>query len=153
MASFESQVGEEHIRSEVHFEETAASKTRGFVRIVLGGFSSGNKSRDGHARRSLDTVSFPTVELDLRGLSPSPGDGPGRFEGFTEARLALFGQDVPWEVPVALAWADGLLEVTSEFTVSLDDFGIPRDKLFFVPIDDEVPVRVALTYRLDAALR
>ena len=45
---------------------------------------------------------------------------------------------------------DGRLNATSAFTVLLSDFSIHRDSLLGAAIADEVPVRVDLTWQLEA---
>ena len=61
--------------------------------------------------------------------------------------MSLHGNKVSWPVELELRWSKESLYVTSNFGVLLDDFEIPRDKLFGMAIRNEVPVSVELRLR------
>ena len=152
LASFEAVLEGAHVESEIYFDANQPKQTSGTVIVDLLGFSSRNKARDRHARRSLDTGSYPTARLELTGLQgiareESPGANISRLRGSCRAELLLHGQRSDWSVEVELEWSDDELVVVSSFTVLLDDFSIPRDKLFGMPIRNEVPVSVELRYQ------
>ena len=152
LASFEGSLDASHVASEVIFDSSAPEKISGSVVVDLLGFSSRNKARDNHARRSLQTKTFPTASLQLTGLRQleslqADAAGGRRVRGSCIAELNLHGQRSDWPVEVELQWSADELVVSSSFTVLLDDFSIRRDKLFGMPIRNEVPVSVELHYR------
>ncbi|HCP47495.1 MAG TPA: hypothetical protein DIU15_15750 [Deltaproteobacteria bacterium] len=152
LASFEGLLDTSHVASTILFDENAPEKTSGSVTVDLLGFSSGNKARDKHAQRSLQTRVFPSATLQLRGLQQIEmqevdDSERARLRGSCQADLLLHGQQSAWPVAVDLEWSDDELIVLSSFTVLLDDFSIRRDKLFGMPIRNEVPVSVELRYR------
>ena len=77
------------------------------------------------------------------------GSGQSRVQGLCLADVSLHGHSKPWPVAAELLWSEDELVLTSTFSVLLDEFSIPRDKLFGMPIRNEVPVSVELRYRRD----
>ena len=151
LASFEGVLGAAHVDSVLSFDENEPGMTSGTVVIDLLGFSSRNKARDNHARRSLETKVFPAASLELKGLQGvqlQGSDAPhsSSLKASCHAELLLHGQRSDWPVEVELKWSDKELVVLSSFTVLLDDFSIRRDKLFGMAIRNEVPVSVELRY-------
>jgi hypothetical protein len=154
LASFEAVLDASSVESVLSFNDALPEELAGTVLIDLLGFSSGNRARDKHARRSLSTDAFPSAQLALRGLKLQKNmDGSksaqSRVRGQCIAALSLHGQSRPWPAEVELQWSEDELVLTSTFRILLDDFSIPRDKLFGVAIRNEVPISVELRYRRD----
>jgi len=154
LASFEGVLDVSSVESALSFNEGLPQDLTGTVLVQLLGFSSGNRARDKHARRSLSTDVFPSAKLTLRGLKlqkeiEAVGSGQSRVQGLCLADLSLHGHSKPWPVAAELLWSEDELVLTSTFSVLLDEFSIPRDKLFGMPIRNEVPVSVELRYRRD----
>ncbi len=148
LASYEGTLDVSNISSALVFDPASPAGTAGWVEVDLLGFTSRNKARDRHAQRSLETSNFPLARLKLKGLlSVERGEAPGRLRGICDADLVLHGRTVRWPVAIELVWSASDLLATSSFSVLLDEFGIRRDKLFGVPIRNEVPVSVELRYR------
>ena len=147
LASFEGELNERSLMASLRWSEDEPESLTGKIEVQLLGFSSGNKARDNHARRSLKTKVFPSASLSLQGLSDLRRRGDSSARGTCRGEMSLHGNTARWPVEVELRWSEEFLYVTSNFVVLLDDFEIPRDKLFGMAIRNEVPVSVELRLR------
>lgn len=147
LASFEGELSERSLAASLRWSRAEPESLTGKIEVQLLGFSSGNKARDNHARRSLKTKIFPTASLSLQGLSDLVRQGEESLRATCRGEMSLHGKKARWPVEVELRWSEEFVYVTSSFVVLLDDFDIPRDKLFGMAIRNEVPVSVDLRLR------
>jgi len=97
----------------------------------------------------LEGFLFPTIDWKVSGVSGA--DGPitaGQYKLEAAGPLTIHGVSQPLKIPITMdVAANGNVDVRAEFSVSLEAFGIERPSLVFVPIADEVPIRVHMNFR------
>jgi polyisoprenoid-binding protein YceI len=130
------------------FDPSALAATGCSVTIDVAKFNSDNVRRDSHMMESLEGLIFPTIEWSFGGLTGV--EGPirvGTFHARAAGPLSLHGVRLDLSVPVVITVAeDGTITVTSEFSVSLEEFGIERATLLFIAIADEIPISVKMVF-------
>ena len=68
--------------------------------------------------------------------------------GRTLGQLNLHGVTRDFPIDVELQLGEDQLSVSGSFTVLLEDFDIKRAKLFFIPIENEVPMEISMNFSL-----
>ena len=137
-----------------HFDPTDISKTGVDVAIRVAKFNSDNTRRDSHMMEVLEGLIFPTITWKtetLKGVS-----GPlkaGTYEARASGPLELHGKKLDLSIPIVMkVTEDGTVEVTSEFSIQLVEYDIERPTLVFVPIANDVPIKVRMTFAGGPAL-
>ncbi len=131
-----------------HFDPADISRTGVSVEISVDQFNSNNTRRDSHMMESLEGLIFPTITWEVSSITGLSGRlVPGTYEARAAGPLSLHGTKLDLSVPITMTVGeDGTIEVTSAFDISLEEYGIERATLVFVPIADEVPIRVRMVF-------
>jgi polyisoprenoid-binding protein YceI len=130
------------------FDPAEIANTRAKVSIRVDKFNSDNVRRDSHMMETMEGLIFPTIEWTVTSLDGPTGPiKPGAYEGKASGPLTLHGVTLSLLVPVTINVAsDGTITVDSRFVISLEEYGIERPTLVFVPIEDEVPIEVKMVF-------
>ncbi len=137
-----------------HFDSEDIGKTGVDVRIQVGQLNSDNTRRDSHMIEVLEGLIFPTITWKTESLSGVSGPlKPGTYEARASGPLELHGKKLDLSIPVVMkVGEDGTVEVTSEFSVQLEEYDIERPTLVFVPIENDVPIKVRMVFAGGPAL-
>lgn len=132
-----------------HFDPADIAKTGVDVTIRVESFNSDNTRRDSHMLETLEGFLFPTITWKVQGVSGAEGAiAAGQYKLQAEGPLTVHGVTQNLKVPITMAVAaNGNVDVRAEFSISLESFGIDRPTLVFVPIADDVPIRVHMNFR------
>lgn len=130
------------------FDPNDLGKTGFDVTIRVAKFNSDNTRRDSHMMEVLEGLIFPTITWKVARLEGASGPiKPGDFTAYASGPLSVHGITKPLDVPVAVNIAsDGTVTVTTSFSVSLESYEIERPELLFIPIEDEVPIKVKVVF-------
>lgn len=130
------------------FDPDEIANTRAKVSIRVDKFNSDNVRRDSHMMETLEGLIFPTIEWTVNAFDGPTGPmEPGVYEAKASGPLTIHGVSLSILVPVTMNVAsDGTVTVDSRFVVSLEEYGIDRPTLVFVPIEDEVPIQVKMVF-------
>ncbi len=111
-------------------------------------FNSDNKRRDSHMIETMEAFVFPTIDWKVTSVAGIEGPiAAGTFEIAASGPLTLHGVTKEIKIPVTLVVDDAHhITATSEFSVSLEAYGIERPTLLFVPIEDVVPIKVRMAF-------
>ena len=131
-----------------YFDPSDISKTSVDVTIKVQEFNSDNEKRDSHMLEVLEGIIFP--DITWKGTATGASSAPftaGTHEFRVKGPLTIHGVSRELEIPVRMQVAEnGLVDVTSTFSLSLDNFEIERPSLVFVKIADVVPVTVRMVF-------
>lgn len=130
------------------FDPADIARTGVTVEIDASKFNSGNTRRDSHMIESLEALVFPTINWEVDGISGVSGPlVPGTYQARASGPLTLHGVNLDLSVPIAMTVGeDGTIVVTSEFEILLEEYGIERATLVFVPIANEIPITVRMVF-------
>jgi len=130
------------------FDPADLGKTGFDVKISVDKFNSDNTRRDSHMMEVLEGLVFPHITWKVRKLDGATGPiKPGQYKAFGSGPLTVHGVTKPLDAQVVLDIAEnGNVTVTSSFSISLEEFGIERPTLVFVPIADDVPIKVSVVF-------
>jgi polyisoprenoid-binding protein YceI len=130
------------------FDPTDLAATELDMTIDVVRFDSDNSRRDSHMIETMEALIFPTITWQVRGLAGASGAiTPGEHQVTATGPLSVHGATRDLSIPVKLVVSeDGTVEASSSFIVLLEEFGIDRPKLVFVPIENEVPVQVRMVF-------
>lgn len=111
-------------------------------------FDSQNSMRDSHMIETMEALIFPTITWSVRGVSGAQGPvAAGTYNLQASGPLVVHGVTQTLTAPVRLEIdASGAMRATSQFSISLESFGIERPTLVFVPIEDTVPITVDIRW-------
>ncbi len=132
----------------------AIENTTAAITIKVDHFNSDNTRRDSHMLETLEAFVYPTIEWKVEKIDNISGPlTPGGYSGLASGPLTLHGVTKQLEIPIELT-VGGQAELTIEasFTILLEDFGIERPTLIFVPIENELPIGVKVQTRANPAL-
>ena len=118
------------------------------VSIQVDKFNSDNTRRDSHMIETMEALIFPTIDWKVTKIAVDAGPvKPGSYKGFASGPLTVHGVTQILEAPITMSIApSGEDTVNSEFSVSLESFEIERPTLVFVPIKDDVPIKVMVVF-------
>ncbi len=107
-------------------------------------FDSGDSNRDLHMLQVVRGAQFPIVSVRTR--FPEPASQPATIRCDLEVQFA--GQTAHYgQVPFQLVTQGNKIQVSGTIPATLTDFKIDPPSLLAVPIKNEMPVRVTLTWR------
>jgi len=131
-----------------HFDPTDISKTSVDVSFKVEYFNSDNELRDSHMMEVLEGIIFPEITWKAAAVGvPSAPFSAGTHKLDLEGTLTVHGVSQKVQIPVQMEVAsNGLVDVTSVFSISLESFEIERPSLVFVKIADEVPITVRMVF-------
>lgn len=130
------------------FDPTDLGKTGFDVKISVEKFFSDNTRRDSHMMEVLEGLVFPHITWKVRKLDGVTGPiKPGQYKAFGAGPLTVHGVTKTLDAQVGLDISEnGNVTVTSSFSISLEEFQIERPTLVFVPIADDVPIKVSVVF-------
>ncbi|MCP4872466.1 MAG: YceI family protein [Proteobacteria bacterium] len=130
------------------FDPAEIANTRATVSIRVDKFNSDNVRRDSHMMETMEGLIFPTIDWTVKDFQGPTGPfKPGSYEAKASGPLTVHGVTLSLVAPVTMNVAeDGTVTVESNFSISLEEFGIDRPTLVFVPIEDQVPISVKMTF-------
>lgn len=107
-------------------------------------FDSGDSNRDLHMMQVTRGAEFPMVTVRTR-LPESAADSTS-LQADLEIRFA--GQTAHFKVPFQLTKHGNEIRITGTIPATLADFKIDPPTLLTIPVKNEIPVRVDLTWKL-----
>lgn len=138
----------------ISLDPQALERTTATFSIKVDHFSSDNVRRDSHMLETMEAFVFPTIEWTVDELSNISGPlTPGVHSGVASGPLTVHGVTKRLEIPIELT-VGGQAELTigASFSILLEDFGIDRPTLVFVPIENELPIIVKVETRPNPSL-
>jgi len=131
-----------------HFDPADISRTSVDASFQVEYFSSDNELRDSHMMEVLEGIVFPEITWKAAAVgAPSAPFTVGTHSLDLEGTLTVHGVGRKMQIPVTMEVAsNGLVDVTSTFSISLESFEIERPSLVFVKISDEVPITVRMVF-------
>jgi len=137
-----------------HFDPSNVANTGVDVTIRVESFNSDNTRRDSHMLETLEGFLFPTIDWKVKGVTGAQGPmAAGQYKLEAEGPLTVHGITQNLKTPITMdVAANGNVDVRAEFSISLESFGIDRPTLVFVPIADNVPIRVHMNFRAGMGL-
>jgi len=144
-----------HVSHPLHQTEGVSHAARGkgichagtcefLIAVPVKSFDSGDSNRDLHMLQVTRGAQFPMVTVRTR--LPESASGSATIHADLEIQFA--GQTVEYkQVPFELA-ADGkAARITGTIPATLSDFKIDPPSLLTIPVKNEIPVRVEMTWR------
>jgi len=130
------------------FDPSDLGKTGFDVKINVDKFNSDNSRRDSHMMEVLEGLIFPSITWKVTSLDGATGPiKPGQFKAYASGPLTIHGVSKTLDIPVVLDIAEnGNVTVSSSFSISLEEFEIERPTLVFVPIEDNLPIKVSVVF-------
>ncbi len=137
-----------------HFDPADISKTGCDVEIRVDQFNSSNTRRDSHMIEVLEGLIFPTITWRVEGLTGVTGPlKPGKYLATASGPLTVHGVSQELSIPIAMTVEpDGKIDVSADFTIELEAFGLDRPTLVFVPIENVVPIKVRAVFPAGAGV-
>ncbi len=122
--------------------------------IQVGQFNSDNTRRDSHMLEVLEGLIFPTVSWNVESITGTAGPlTPGSHSYTASGPLTVKETSRTISVPVQVeVAADGAITVTAALEILLEDYGVKRPTLVFVPIKNELPIQVTVQFPANAGV-
>lgn len=115
------------------------------IAVPVKSFNSGDSNRDLHMLEVVRGAEFPMVVV--RTQVPETEIKAGTIHADLEVQFA--GQTAHYkQVPFQLISQGDDIELTGTIPATVSDFKIPPPKLLMVPIKNDIPVRVDMTWQL-----
>jgi len=130
------------------FDPMDLSKTGFDVKISVDKFNSDNSRRDSHMMEVLEGLVFPNITWTVTKVDGLTGPiKVGQYKGFASGPLTVHGVRKTLDAPVTLDIAEnGNVTVSSSFSISLEEYSIERPTLVFIPIKDDLPIKVSVVF-------
>jgi hypothetical protein len=107
-------------------------------------FDSGDSNRDLHMLQVTRGAQFPMVSVRTR----LPETAPASATIHVDLEIQFAGQTVQYkQVPLQLATQGNQIRISGTIPATLSDFKIDPPSLLTVPVKNEIPVRVDITWR------
>ena len=144
-----------HVSHPLHQSEGVSHEVRGkgichegqcvfLIAVPVKSFDSGDSNRDLHMIQVTRGAQFPMVTV--RTKLPESAAKSATIQADLEVQFA--GQTVQYkQVPFQLATEGNQIRITGTVPATLADFKIDPPSLLTVPVKNELPVRVDLTWR------
>jgi hypothetical protein len=114
------------------------------IAVPVKSFDSGDSNRDLHMLQVTRGAQFPMVTVRTR--LPETAAGSTSIQADLEVQFA--GQTVQYkQVPFQLATQGNQIRISGTIQATLTDFKIDPPSLLAVPVKNEIPVHVELTWR------
>jgi hypothetical protein len=114
------------------------------IAAPLKSFDSSDSNRDLHMLQVARGGEFPLVTVRTRLLESAFAAGTIR----ADLQIQFAGQTVEYkQVPLELALHDNEARITGTIPAKLSDFKIDPPSLLTIPVKNEMPVRVEMTWR------
>jgi hypothetical protein len=144
-----------HVSHPLHQTEGVSHDARGkgvcqagqcdfLIAVPVKSFDSGDSNRDLHMLQVTRGAKLPIVSVRTR--LPEAASASGTIHADLEIEFA--GQTAQYkQIPFELATQGNQIRVTGTIPAKLSDFKIDPPSLLAVPVKNEIPVRVDLTWR------
>ena len=125
----------------------SAGQCEFLIAVPVKSFDSGDSNRDLHMIQAVRGGQFPMVTVRTR----LPEEASGLATLLADLEIQFAGQTATYkQVAFERAAKDGGMQVTGTIPAKLSDFKIDRPALFAVPVKNEMPVRVEMTWRRES---
>lgn len=143
-----------HISHPLHQANGVSKQARGkgtchagqcdfLIAVPVKSFDSGDSNRDLHMLQVVHGAEFPLVTVRTR--LPETAAAAGRVDADLDVEFA--GQTAHFrQVPFELTRKGNTIRVTGTIPATLSDFKIEPPKLLTVPVKNEIPVKVDMTW-------
>lgn len=127
----------------------AIEKTTAQFVMKVNHFDSDNTRRDSHMLEVLEGFVYPTINWNVTSISGAAGPwSPGVTTFTANGPLTVHGVTKDVAIPVEFTvGGQGEITFDAQFTVLLEEYGIERPTLVFVPIANELPIIVQVITR------
>ncbi|HEY6343548.1 MAG TPA: YceI family protein [Bryobacteraceae bacterium] len=144
-----------HVSHPLHQTEGVSHEARGkgvchagrcdfLIAVPVKSFDSGDSNRDLHMLQVTRGAKFPLVSVRTR--LPEAASASGTIHADLEIEFG--GQTAQYkQVPFQLATQGNQIRITGTIPAALSDFKIDPPSLLAVPVKNEMPVRVDMTWR------
>jgi len=138
----------------IQIDPKAIEATTASFTIKVDHFDSENTRRDSHMLEVMEAFVYPTIDWSVTKVSGATGAWTAGSHTFTaEGPLTVHGVTKPLKVPVNVTVGDdGALTFAAGFSIALEDHGIERPTLVFVPIENDVPIKVTVSSKANPDL-
>src|ERR1700733_654177 len=144
-----------HVSHKVHESEGVSHAARGkgvchdgqcdfLIAVAVKSFDSGDSNRDLHMVQVTRGAEFPLVMVRTR----LPESAAASVTVNADLEIQFAGQTVQYkQVPFKLETHGGETRITGTIPATLSDFKIDPPSLLTLPVKNEIPVRVDMTWR------
>ena len=144
-----------HVSQPLHQSEGVSHAARGkgvchagqcdfLIAVPVKSFDSGDSNRDLHMLQATRGGQFPMVSVRTR--LPEAASASATIHADLEIQFA--GQTVQYkQAPFQLAMQGNQIRISGTIPATLSDFKIDPPSLLAVPVKNEIPVRVDMTWR------
>ena len=119
-----------------------ADKCEFLIAAPVKSFDSGDSNRDLHMLQVTRGAQFPIVTV--RTQLPESALVSGTIEA--ELDIEFAGQTAHYKVPLQLAIHDNEAHLTGTIPATLSDFKIDPPSLLAIPVKNEMPIRIDMTW-------
>ncbi len=114
------------------------------VAVPVKSFDSGDSNRDLHMIQTTRGAQFPMVTVRTRLPEQDAASGSIR----ADLEIAFAGQTVRYrQVPFQVASRGDEVEITGTIPATLSDFKIDPPSLLTMPVKNDIPIRIDITWR------
>lgn len=146
-----------HVSHPLHQSEGVSHEARGkgvchegqcdfLIAVPVKSFDSGDSNRDLHMLQAVRGAQFPLVTVRTR----LPEDAASSATLHADVEIQFAGQTAEYkQVPLQLAKDGDNFRITGTIPATLSDFKIDPPSLLAIPVKNEVPVRVEMTWHAE----
>ncbi len=143
-----------HVSHPLHTSEGVSHAAKGkgvchagqcdfLIAVPVKSFDSGDSNRDLHMVQAVRGAQFPLVTVRTR----LPEDASSSVTIHADLEIQFAGQTAEYkEVPLQLAKDGDNFRITGTIPATLSDFKIDPPSLLAIPVKNETPVRVEMTW-------
>jgi hypothetical protein len=143
-----------HVSHPLHTSEGVSHAAKGkgvchqgqcdfLIAVPVKSFDSGDSNRDLHMIQATRGAQFPLVTVRTR----LPEDASSSAAVRADLEIQFAGQTAEYkQVPLQLAKEGGNIRITGTIPATLSDFKIDPPSLLAIPVKNEMPVRVEMTW-------
>lgn len=146
-----------HVSHPLHQSEGVSHEARGkgvchegqcdfLIAVPVKSFDSGDSNRDLHMLQAVRGAQFPLVTVRTR----LPEDAASSATLHADLEIQFAGQTAEYkQVPLQLAKDGDRMRITGTIPATLSDFKIDPPSLLAIPVKNEIPVRVEMTWHAE----
>lgn len=146
-----------HVSHPLHQSEGVSHEARGkgvchegqcdfLIAVPVKSFNSGDSNRDLHMLQAVRGAQFPLVTVRTR--LPETASSSATVQADLQIQFA--GQTADYkQVPLQLTKEGANFHITGTIPATLSDFKIDPPSLLAIPVKNEVPVRVEMTWHAE----
>ena len=114
------------------------------IAVPVKSFDSGDSNRDLHMLQATRGAQFPMVSVRTRLPEPAPASATVHVD----LEIQFAGQTAQYkQVPFQLTAQGNQIRISGTIPATLPDFKIDPPSLLAIPVKNEMPVRVEMTWR------